>query len=296
MDALAARSRYHPDGGLKPAWLPVLMLVPLVVGVVEAWFQKLLFDEGTYMFLLVPLIGAAFLSAIMMRLCTVSHCRNPLVVAIIGGLAGAVYYLGYFHFYLLDFLPPGNAGRIDLLLEYLYDRITIDSWTGRPRSDADLNVQVVCFKIELICCVAIPALQAWKSASRPYSRVAGDWYQQEIFLIPFGKELQFIQALNAGTLRDVLPDIPESYIPATSVLVAVDYADPHEGSPLESPVYITVQDPAQRKRWLPSGADRLNRVALVELIRQEVLTIAPRLSRLRERLELERPELEQFSM
>jgi hypothetical protein len=274
--------------------LPVVMAGALAAAIGVAWLLKFSFVHGWYLIILSAGIGGAVLGGVLFALVGWSRCRNPWLAGSLGVVAGLVAYVGYYQLCLADFLPPGGVGRVDLLPRYIQLRMATD--VQKQVGEAQLQGQPkkpfvawnwITFGIELLLVTGAAAALGWARARRVYCAELGKWMRQESALLPPQAGPGFREALEAGTLPEVVAATPPGGDPQKACRLTLEYADPNDGSPLDYPVYVSLNDPGGARRRL-GGRKALRQV---ELEPAEVLALRPLFPQLGRLLELKHEQL-----
>jgi hypothetical protein len=301
MPTVEERPRYQSDYGVAWLRLPVLVLVALLTAVVVAWGLKFALVHGWYLIILLPMVGGGILAGVLHLMVGWAHCRNSWLAGVVGIFVGLIAYLGYYHFCLLDLLPPGNAWRVDLLPKYIMFRMQTDVAKDvakpdinpqGPRPVAPLNYWA--FGWELLTIVGLAAGFSWSRARRAYCLELGQWMQREIALLAPHSNTNFRAALDNGTMSQFVAQISPGNDVQTASRLILEYAVPESGSALEFPIYATFEDFPLRRPWYRPRQWRRTFVRQVELELAEVMALRPFFPKLTRLLETQHSELREF--
>lgn len=299
MLALQERERYQSDGGIMAARLPALILLALVAAVGLAWALKLAFLSGWYLIFLVPAVGGGALAGVLYALVGWSHCRNRGLAAVLGITVGLTGYLGYYHLCFIDILPPGFAWRVDLLPRYIAFRMETDVQedVGAPDADQaeDDNVDVfgnwLLFVLELGMVVGFTTSASWSRARRAYHPELGRWAKREKALLPPDADKPFRDALDGDRLAEFVATTTPGSDAQTCCSLLIEYATPSSGSPLEYPVYVSLEPPPRTRVWHLFRKGRGTQLRQVKLEIAETLTLRPLFAGLTQTLAEQHEEL-----
>src|SRR5438034_1237918 len=191
MQSLTDRPRYQTDFGVSWALLPTLLLGALLAAGGVAWAFKFAFVHGWYLIFLLPAVGGLALGGALYWLVGKAHCRNHWLAGAVGGTAGLLAFLGYYHLCLIDFLPPGQAWRVDLLPQYISFRLQTDvaeevgrANVGQQPKKPFMGLNWYTFSAELLMMGCFAAGLAWNRARRGYCAELGQWMQRDVALFP----------------------------------------------------------------------------------------------------------------
>jgi len=291
MVTVQERAHYQPGFGISWTRLPTLIILAMSAAVGLAWCLKLAFVSGWYLIFLLPIFGALALGGLLHAFVGWAHCRNRRLAAAVGIVAGLVGYLGYYELCFLDALPPGAEWRVDLLPDYIVLRMNTDvsvdaalpdDAQARAKPFAPLNW--LAFLCELGIVVGMCGAMAWSRARRAYCRELGRWMHREKALLPPLSGLPLLDALETDRLAEFVASTRPGGDAQTACCFILEYATPADGSPLDYPVYTSVEghDPHRPSRM--SGNLRRTLLRQVELKPAEVLTVQPWFSDLAQRL------------
>jgi hypothetical protein len=297
MSGFDDRQHYQSAHVVPAKGLPILVVGTLGAAIVIAWLLKVLFVHGWYLLFIVPAGAGLLLGGLLYFVVGLTQCRNAWVAGGLGLVGGMMAYLGYYHLCLLDFLPAGNAHRVDNLPRYIAFRMQTDvaEDLARPR-DAQakkpfpfLNWMGFLFEMGMIA--GFPAAIAATRARRAYCSDLKQWMEQETALLaPFSSE-PFLQALQSGQLDDFVARNRPGGDPQAACRLILEYAVPTDDTPLSHPIYVTVKDQSAKKSMFRPG--RLPRTCLRQaaLTTAEVLTLRPLFPKLAHFLAIQHAEL-----
>jgi hypothetical protein len=282
MNNLDDRNRYRSDQGVSLKGLPLLVAGPVLAAIAAAWALMFLFFQGWYLLMVVPMFGGLLIGAVLYLLVGWTHCRNSWVAGGLGLLAGLIAYLGYYHFCLLQHLPPGNAARFDLLPRYIVLRLQTDVTEEVGRAPVDNQprkpatwMNSFTFLFELAIIAGFPAAIAWRRAWRAYCPELRQWLEQETALFPPCSGEVIKDALENGQLAEFLASNPAGGDPQAACRLILEYVQPADDSPLSYPIYLSIKDLPAEKRWFWPKQARRTYLRQVELTTAEVLTLRP---------------------
>jgi len=284
---LAVRERYRPDGGMKWNLLPLVIAGPFAVAVGVAAFLNIAFKNGFYYVLVLPLTASLLPAGTVYFVLWHSHCRKPFFAACVGLSTGLVAYLGYYHFGLLRWLPPGQVHRVDLLPDYIVFRMKTDVQEMDPQpadnndplpipNPVDAGINWVMFLLELGLFSGVTTFIAWSRARRAYCAEAGQWMVREQVNMVRGTGEQLRRAFEEGDLErfSQIATTSKENQPSPSTCT-IEFVRTEDRSPLELPVYLSVSDPRLNSltRLWPWG--RRPRFHQVLLEMRETLALRP---------------------
>lgn len=294
MIAINERERYVSDLGMMAAGVPMLFCGTIAAALGLGYILCLLFQWGWYFLVIVPAVLALALGGVLHMLVAVSKCRNHWLTGILGGVAGFLAYLSYFYFCMQYDFPPPLRGRVDLLPRYILHRMAHDVHedVGKPRINPPkpapfLNWMMAAFEISFF--IGIPAGFGWSRARRAYSRDLRRWAQkEEVQVAPYYSE-NLLAAWQQDNLPRALRDAPPIAQPQIACKFIAEWFDDAEGSPLDHPVYATIED---HYRMWGMQTMRYAVVRQIELTTAEVLSLRGSLPKLATKLDVLHPELQ----
>jgi hypothetical protein len=298
MLALNERARYESDFGMAWPLLPILVTGPLAAAFGIAWLLSFAYQHHWYVIIVLPAFAGLALGGVLYVFVGWSRSRNHYLAGTVGVTAGLVAYLGYYQFCLAALLPPGFAGRFDLLPRYLVLRMQTDvvkdlaeANAGQPKKPfAPLNW--FGFAVELLVMVSLPAVIAWGRARRAYSPELGRWMRRETALLPAPAGEGFCAAIETERLAEFVGNTPVGGDVQTSCRLTLEYAAPDEGVVLHYPAYASLARPTAIRPWhLLRDQARAMLLRQVELEPTEVLTLRPLFPKLAQLLATQHPEL-----
>ncbi|MCA9092581.1 MAG: hypothetical protein KDA68_03775 [Planctomycetaceae bacterium] len=292
MVALIEREYYQPNSGILWTRLPTLLLGTLGVAVAGGWLLSFLHLRGWYVTLLFPILVSVGIGLTLELGCKHAHCRYRWFAGGIGGTAGFVCYLGYYYFEMIQKLPPGMEWRIDLLPGFIHfklanDVIQIFDFPGIGNQNRQPSFFFNCLfeSAEFAFCIAFPSSVGWSQTKKFFSLEAREWMTRETFYLSPGSGLGFAQSLTNGRVSEFLARA----VPADDVRSAsnyhLDYVSNASTSPLEYPIYLTVEDlsPGKFLWWnIPYLQTVLSGIRLTP---EEILAIYKRFPKLKKNLE-----------
>lgn len=291
MPTVDERSSYQSDFGVSWLRLPALFAGALLTALAIALCLKFAFSLGWYLIILLPAVGGLALGGALHVLVGWTHCRNHWLAGCVGVLAGLIAYLGYYHFCLIDLLPPGNAWRVDLLPKYIALRMKTDvvKEVGKPDLNPQANkpaapLNYFGFGLELLMVVGCAATFSWKRARQAYCVELGQWMRRDTAMLAPHSVANFRAALDTDTLPQFVANTAASNDPQTASRLILEYAVPETGSALEFPIYASFEDCPRR---------RLRRTVIrqVELELAEVLALRPLFPKMTRLLEMQHTAL-----
>ena len=109
--------------------MPYVLLTFLASATMAVALYKA-FEGGFYYFVIAPFLASLPVAAVIFWSVAGGHCRNRAVAGILGLLAAAVLYLGYYHVHFVQTFRPmmGNAAiyRVDFLPRFISLRMKTD--------------------------------------------------------------------------------------------------------------------------------------------------------------------------
>lgn len=307
-DVLASRERYRPDGKMKWERLPVLVVVPLASALGIGWLLNFLFERGWYYVFFVPMLSAAMLGCLTMFCVQWSHCRKPWLAGVLGVSVGLVGYLSYYHFGLLQILPPGNIHRVDLLPSFIQFRMAFEQEVDddRPVEKKDIPGQAqqkepkvglnwFRFTFDLGCFVLWCAVLSWNRAKHPYSTGMGGWMTQEVFLLHPNSPQMLLEAFEKSDLEEfVAAAQPPKSGELKPAACKIEYVNSQDVSPLKCPVYLSVTAPNSLQTGVSSFFGRRSGFTRIRLEPRETLALKSLFPKLAAVLDLAHKELREL--
>jgi hypothetical protein len=281
--------------------LPALLLGGFLGAAALAWSLKVAYMHGWYWIIILPALGGGALAGLLYWLVGASHCRNYWLAGSLGVTAGLVAFLGYYHLCMVQFLPAGSIGRVDLLPRYISFRLRTDAAedvgnanVGNQPKKPFIGLNVYTFVAELLIVAGLPAGFAWKRARHAYCPELAQWMRRDVALFPPCSSARLCDALETGTLAEYLAGTPAGGDAQTSCRLILEYAAPAEGSAFDHPVYATIEDMPNPRPWYWPSRARRTMLRQVELEVAEVLTLRPLFSRMAQFLEERHTELREL--
>jgi hypothetical protein len=303
MVELEERPRFRSDQGIQVSGVPLLILGALGAAGGLAWVLKALLFMGWYIVFLVPMFAAMLLSGVLHLLVGLSHCRNAYLGGAIAILSGVVAYLGFFHLCLLQFLPAGNAHRVDLLPTYIVHRMNtdVDLEVGRIQAinnpKRPLNIaNWFRFVFELGIFAGFPGVVAWRRARRAYCPELNQWMIRNIAYFPEHSADGLYQAFETGQLPGFLEKTPQATESQSACRLMLEYAQPSDRSPASYPIYGSIDALPNPKPWYWPKKVRRMYLRQLELQPSEVLTLLPLFPKLARFLEMHHSELAEVTV
>jgi hypothetical protein len=295
MQSLNERERYVSDMGVMAAGIPMLVCGSVAAAVAAGFLLSRLFLWGWYFVVLVPAVVALALGGVLHLLVGAVKCRNHWFAGLLAVSAGVLAYGGYFYFCMQTELPPPLQNRVDLLPAYVAHRMATDVQedVGKPKAvqpqkpAAFLNWMMAAFELAFI--VGLTTSFGWTRARQAYSSGLGRWAQKEqVQSAPYDSD-RLLAAWEAGELAQALRDAPPASQQQISCRFVVEWFDDPAASPLEHPVYASLEDHYQT--W---GLQTLRYVVVrqVELTTAEALSLRAFLPKLATKLDVKHPELQ----
>ena len=92
---------YRASG--KAAWLRLILLGPflLVASIVVGWGLSTAFVHGWYYRIVTPAFAGIVVGVTTRWVVGLSHCRNKGVAAVLGGMAGLLAFVSYYHMHMI---------------------------------------------------------------------------------------------------------------------------------------------------------------------------------------------------
>ena len=181
------REQYLPDGWFDSGKLTLAVIGCFCVAAFVAGGLSFLFYGGFYFIIFVPLLAGLGCGAACMYAVTFSHCRNPLLAGLLGGVVSLTAYLGGYHACMLWEVGIHNAHRVDALPIYLSLRWATDTVEDardlhgdndeRLAEPSDLRYwgNVALFAFEAFIMAGIGFTLPWTAAKRPYCTQHKTW-------------------------------------------------------------------------------------------------------------------------
>lgn len=247
-NSLAERERYTPDGKTNSALTAAAGLAALVAVVIISGLLNLLYFSGGYYFMVIPVLAGLALSGALCLGVRFSHCRNPRLAGLFGGFCGLLTMLAFFYWGMWVNSPPGVIPQPQQLSRYIHERMltqVVDEGRGGQNAPDAFGIVRNYFMLlaETGMLIAIPLSICTQFASRPYSTELGRWFTRSRFNIRAGMAETVVRFWEAGNLDEfaqILASAKSSQ--KTSCDCAVDYINLPDESPLEHPVYLSLQN------------------------------------------------------
>jgi hypothetical protein len=295
MQVLNERERYVSDMGMMVAGVPMLICGTIAAALGAGYILAWLFDHGWYFIILMPALLALALGGVLHMLVAASKCRNHWLAGGLGAVAGVLAYVGYFYFCMQQDpnLPPQFNG-VEFLPHYIAARMATDVQedVGKPQINPRKPVAFMNWMLagcEMCFFVGIASSFGWCRARRAYSRDLRRWAQkEEVQVAPYYSE-NLLAAWQNDDLPRTLRDAPPVQQPQIACKFIVEWFDDGDASPLDHPVYASIED--HYRMW---GLQTMRYAVLrqVELTTIEALSLRASLPKLSGKLDVKHPELQ----
>ncbi len=244
------RPHYRPSGRVDWGRFLPCALLTLACGLAMASALLLAFRYGFYYFVLFPVLAGLATGGVAYWAIGAGRCRNRLVAVMLGAVAGAFVYFGYFH---LDFVCRTgfrNAGRLNLLPAFVQWRMDTDVYIDEKErlrlTQATLNW--ICLGIDAGISIAVVAVMALLRAQQAYCEHCGDWMRRLSVLAPAKAAAALEQTVATGSFHALAPlgqtlkDLAEPHI-GIEVEYCAGLADPTSSCV----AYLTVKNLCQKR-------------------------------------------------
>jgi hypothetical protein len=290
MTPLSERPRYAPRAPVDWRLLPALVAVPAVAALALGWVLKTLFVHGWYLLFLAPMLAALALAGVVTLAVGFTKCRSRLLAGGVGIVSALLLYFGYYHFCLIDLLPPGLEYRVDFLPEYVWVRlhtdVAVDVGAPKPGVRAGdkpiprqekpvLGMNLFQFGVELLACLGIVTAAAWKRSGRAFCEELGQWMKRGQTVLPPGFTSDFVHALETGQLAGFVASTRSAGDPASAGLLVLEYVGNAPEPGLSYPVYVSAEDFDLSQWFPPLRRTRRTTLRKVELEPSELLELRP---------------------
>ncbi|HWB10402.1 MAG TPA: hypothetical protein VG826_14315 [Pirellulales bacterium] len=253
MDALNDGSSYVPQPSRGVAWLRFLpwCLIVFLVALLMAGALDLLFIQGWYVLLIVPMVAALLLAAAIYLAVTYGHCRSRIVAVLMGFAAAALMYLGQYQIDLVRQGGPQFMWRVDLLPEFIAFRKKIEKQEklgpqiqpnpAAAQKKPDLVGNWLMFGLEFTFVLFVGTYTGYSAAGRPYCGRCRKWRRRDVAFFPFDFAAQIVRAAEEDRL-DVLTTVPAIAPPQQGSYTAVilGWCPPRGDEPI-CPVDLSVK-------------------------------------------------------
>lgn len=244
----SGRRNYTGDSAvLWPAFLPLLLIV-YAFALILAGVLYFLLLKGWYIIIFAPIVGAALVGGGMYLAISIGRCRNRIVGAVAGFIAGVLLYGGSYYIGLIDTFGIEAASAPELLPKYVKFRVRTDemrdlSSPSRGPQNADGGFMGwYLLGTEALAVLLITTIFGWGSASRAYCTRCRKWMKQQVLTFPAGSGSAILDALNMRRVEEILklPTMPaSSNSPCTGV--SIEYCGAKPGT-MPCPVWVSVRD------------------------------------------------------
>ncbi|HKB03211.1 MAG TPA: hypothetical protein VKD90_13375 [Gemmataceae bacterium] len=203
----ADRPTYQRSGRVAwPRFLPAALGTLVVAGgMAYVWF--LAYDAGWGYWLATPVVLALPIALAAYLAVGFGRCRNRWVAGVLGAVAAVVYHAGYFHADLVRVHGPPALTRIELLPEFIGDRMANDGVRVQnqvlPRSEA---YNWFYSAVELLVLNLLIAGAAVYRSLFAYCEACGRWMRSVALRAEAGASYQIADALADGDPAAV-PDV-----------------------------------------------------------------------------------------
>ena len=140
------------------------------------------------------------------------RCRNRIAAGLVGLIAGAVLYLGYYHVGLVHMIGMQQAHRIDLLPTYIDFRVHTDvvQDAAAPQNkiaapnEMDVILNWIWFGSELCIVLGMTTLVPVARAGKPYCEHCDRWMTEVLIRFPADWARPLAGALATDTLAELV--------------------------------------------------------------------------------------------
>lgn len=246
----SGRTYYQSTNRISWLRFPWLVIGLAVSAVLASILLNLIFELGWYLVILVPFFVAFLLSVATAGLVAWTQCRNRWVALFLGGLTGAISYLGYFYLslvFMFNVVPSPSVLPSFIVFRMNNDVVQDVGKPGRDEVAKPTNfMNWFAFLFESAGMIAIPACVGWSRASRGFCEEQRQWLTQEWVSVAPGNGVILDEALMHGDVSSVLPQLTRSGQQQSMATILIEYARPRdERSPIAYPMYLTITDPAK---------------------------------------------------
>lgn len=273
---------YQSSGRVRWGALFPMAVATLAAAAVMAIVLYWVFRAGFYFIIVVPALAAAPLFFLVPRAVTVGHCRSRLVGGLLGLVAGAILYLGYYHAGLVDAIGIENVHRVDILPDYIRFRMATDIGKDFPprspsgdEESSDEFGNWLAFVLELGLIAGLLAWLGVKRSGRAYCETCRNWMSQALVTLPPGQGVEIVEWLDAGGTGPLAWQGPPDAKPDTkkarkSTAVLVDRCPAPSPGADPCPAYVSVKE-ASISGGLGSAYDRFELARGKTLLRRRPL-------------------------
>jgi hypothetical protein len=225
-------------------YLPALV-IPIGAGLAMAAVLCWAFAHDWYYSLILPVVAALIAGISARGAVVLGHCRNRIVAGLFGALAGAILYLGYFHFHFVSLVGWSGIGRVDMLPGFVRFRMQTDAAVDRngqmrpPLPARNWSY----FGIELVLAVTIVAALSVSRAGRAYCEPCRRWMRRLLMTAAPGSGPPLADALIQDRLESLTSiDAVMPKVRQPSTLIELEYCRRHANSPSPCLAYISVRE------------------------------------------------------
>ena len=243
MDLPEDRRCYQSSANVD--WARLLLFSPVLIAAVVgiAWCQAWAFLRGWYFVIVTPMIAAMLVGVAARLVIGWGHCRNKILAAFIGGMAGLIAFVGYFHMHLIALAGPAMIARFDALPGFIRFRMATDVIVDQQQQGPNEVFNWMLGGIELVVITAIAAAFALTRSTRAYCEGCRSWMRRQIASTPPGTGRILHRALMSGRLDGVEPPgLFHAGIGKASTLIELEYCLKQSDSDTECPAYLTLRE------------------------------------------------------
>jgi hypothetical protein len=252
MHLLDEPPRYCWSGRVRFGRFLMLALMVLACAATMAWVLHLCSRWGWYLVVIAPIIAALPVAGLMNAAVAGGHCRNPVLAALVGLVAGLIVSPGHYQADIAAMAGWEHVYRLDILPRYLEFRMNTNVFVDVARGGNQVGAgpdQVgvifnwVLFAVEtLIACGCIMGVGIQRSR-KAYAEEEGRWMERAVGFCQAGVGAPVAEALRTGRLGD----LREALVPMDDsdnafCELILEYCPPGDDASARGPAFLTINE------------------------------------------------------
>ena len=238
MDALAKRGESRPSGGVNWVAFLACAALTLIISMGLAVGLHLLYLAGWYSYVITPGLVAIPLAIVANHAVKLGQCCNRAAAVTLGLAAGLALYLGQFHVHFVSLAGPEFLGRIDMLPQFVIQRMNTDQVvTDSGTLAVSPLYKWLAFGLDAFIVLLATTIGALGPVSKAFCESCRCWMKTKAAILRPASALCVERAV-VGEYLHQLPDVPQ-VVGKNEVgsIVRVDYC--HSQGPLPCRAYVS---------------------------------------------------------
>ena len=240
MDALAKRGESRPSGGVNWVAFLACAALTLIISMGLAVGLHLLYLAGWYSYVITPGLVAIPLAIVANHAVKLGQCCNRAAAVTLGLAAGLALYLGQFHVHFVSLAGPEFLGRIDMLPQFVIQRMNTDQVvTDSGTLAVSPLYKWLAFGLDAFIVLLATTIGALGPVGGPFCESCRCWMKTKAAILRPASALCVERAV-VGEYLHQLSDVLQIAPPGTTTILSairVDYCDSQ--GPLPCRAYVS---------------------------------------------------------